>query len=466
MSSTKKNKNTPRGSRSTTASSGSAATQRTAVPNSNSNDVHRQSPGLRQSPRLREKYGALQQYSQELLTPPVPDGGAAQTNANAYINQSWPAANLDRAMGSGRPPLFPSTHRHLPPPLPAISINMHSQPMESQLTVATAIRNTNTTTNYDDEVLFPRHNDEYEVEEEEEEEEDDNDDEAVRGTHRKTTARDVDDDDDDSSTKLSNEDASSINDYSADVYDVNERTYHFMGKIPISPSNRSAVEAVYMLEAYTLVKDQKQMRRMQVAERVRSKYRELIDNIPNSRFSENALKAQMVTKLYRARNNSSAEAFLDKVEDVAGHVRGIAGKFKGAGKPIHTLRSGCSLSDAKKEHIAHEYKVWLLKEKKGDDSNGAGSAVSVIVSCLLTYRSITSALIKCIHVFVLMTREAQHTSVFRTDGGSQLHHACIYLHAWCTRATQMSSLILHKLEPAVLVKKCEVLTNFTSKFIP
>ena len=455
MSSTKKNKNTPRGSRSTTASSGSAATQRTAVPNSNSNDVHRQSPGLRQSPRLRERYGAVQ-YSQELLTPPVPDGGAAQTNANAYINQSWPAANLDRAMGSGRPPLFPSTHRHLPPPLPAISINTHSQPMESQLTVATAIRNTNTTTNYDDEVLFPRHNDEYEVEEEEEEEEDDNDDEAVRGTHRKTTARDVDDDDDDSSTKLSNEDASSINDYSADVYDVNERTYHFMGKIPINPSNRSAVEAVYLLEAYTLVKDQKQMRRLQVAERVRSKYRELIDNIPNSRFSESALKANMVTKLYRARANSSAEAFLDKVEDVAGHVRGIAAKFKGAGKPIHTLRSGCSLSDAKKEHIAHEYQVWLKKENKGDDSNGADSAVSTIVSFLI-YRSITSALTKlqsliCSYLSVLMTSDAQHTR-FRMGGGLRLHHACIYLHAWCTRVTQMSSLIRHKQEAAVRVKK-------------
>ena len=392
MSSTKK-----RGSRSATASSGSgsAVRHRTAVPNSNSNsnDVHRQSPGLRQSPRLREKYAALQ-YSQELLTPPVPDGGAAQTNANAaYINQSWPAANLDRVMGSGRPPLFPSTHRHLPPPLPAI-INMHSQLMESQLTLATAIRDTNTTTNYDDEVLFPRHNDEYEVEEEEEDEDEDEDeDKAVGGTHRKTPARDVDDDDDDSSTKLSKEDVSSINDYSADEYDVDERTYHFMGKIPINSSNRAAVEAVYMLEAYTLVKDQKQMRRLQVAERVRSKYRELIDNIPNSRFSKNALKANMVTKLYRARNNSSSEAFLDKVEDVAGHVRGIAGKFKGAGKPLHTLRSGCSLTDAKNEHIAHEYEVWL-KKKEADDSNGAGSAVSAIVSCLLIYCSISSALTK------------------------------------------------------------------------
>ncbi len=47
-----------------------------------------------------------------------------------------------------------------------------------------------------------------------------------------------------------------ITDYTADTYDVHERTAHFMvmERRPISSANRIAVEAVYMIEALTTVR--------------------------------------------------------------------------------------------------------------------------------------------------------------------------------------------------------------------
>ena len=59
-----------------------------------------------------------------------------------------------------------------------------------------------------------------------------------------------------------------ITDYTANQYDVHERTAHYMERRPISASNRIAVEAVYMVEALTLVKSMRTMRRPEIAEHV------------------------------------------------------------------------------------------------------------------------------------------------------------------------------------------------------
>ncbi len=64
-----------------------------------------------------------------------------------------------------------------------------------------------------------------------------------------------------------------IPDYTANQYDVHEHMAHYMERRPISAANRIAVEAVYMVEALTLVKSMRTMRRQVIAERVQEKYK-------------------------------------------------------------------------------------------------------------------------------------------------------------------------------------------------
>jgi hypothetical protein len=52
-----------------------------------------------------------------------------------------------------------------------------------------------------------------------------------------------------------------LNNYSATDYPLNERISYFMDRLPISSSNRSAVEAVYMVEALTIVHSSKTMKK-------------------------------------------------------------------------------------------------------------------------------------------------------------------------------------------------------------
>ena len=56
-----------------------------------------------------------------------------------------------------------------------------------------------------------------------------------------------------------------ITDYTMDTYDIHEPTAHFMECCPIAASNRIAVEAVYMIEALTIVKSMKTMWKPEIA---------------------------------------------------------------------------------------------------------------------------------------------------------------------------------------------------------
>ncbi len=60
--------------------------------------------------------------------------------------------------------------------------------------------------------------------------------------------------------------------YTADTYDIHERTAHFMERRPISCASHIAVEAVYMVEVLTIVKSMKTMRKAEIAQRVQDNY--------------------------------------------------------------------------------------------------------------------------------------------------------------------------------------------------
>ena len=141
-----------------------------------------------------------------------------------------------------------------------------------------------------------------------------------------------------------------ITDYTANQYDVHERTAHYMERRPISASNRIAVEAVYMVEALTLVKSMRTMRRQEIAERVQEKYKAFIRSIPIDRFSDSAIRSMMQEKYYRAKG-TSADGLLTKANDVLKNVRAMAAGVRGVGTPLHQIPSGRSLHDMRNEFI-------------------------------------------------------------------------------------------------------------------
>ena len=145
-----------------------------------------------------------------------------------------------------------------------------------------------------------------------------------------------------------------ITDYTADTYDVHERTAHFMERRPISAANRIAVEAVYMVEALTMVRSMKTMRKPEIAAKVQAKYKELIQSIPLERFSDMTLKMMMETKYYRAKG-TSADGLLTKATEVLKNVRIMAAGIKGIGTPLHNIPSGRSLMDMRNQFILSKW---------------------------------------------------------------------------------------------------------------
>jgi len=145
-----------------------------------------------------------------------------------------------------------------------------------------------------------------------------------------------------------------ITDYTADTYDIHECSAHFMERRPIAASNRIAVEAVYMVEALTIVKSMKMMRKPEIAQRVQDKYRAFINAIPLERFSDRPLKVTMEAKYFRAKG-MSADGSLTKANDVLKNVRLMAAGIRGVGTLLHQIPSGRSLMDMRNEFILKKW---------------------------------------------------------------------------------------------------------------
>ncbi len=82
------------------------------------------------------------------------------------------------------------------------------------------------------------------------------------------------------------EDEYAITDYIASQYDINERISHFMGCVPIFLNNCIAVEAAYMVEAFSLVKSMRRMKKPEIAAVVQDKYKAFIGALPLSCFAD------------------------------------------------------------------------------------------------------------------------------------------------------------------------------------
>ncbi len=113
-------------------------------------------------------------------------------------------------------------------------------------------------------------------------------------------------------------------------------------------------EAAYMIEAVTLVKSMRSMRKAEIAQKVQDKYKLCLRAIPLDRFADASIKIKMTEKYFRAKTNS-AEGFLTKATDVLKNVRSLAAGIQGIGTPLHQIPSGKSLMDMKNEFILRKY---------------------------------------------------------------------------------------------------------------
>ena len=160
--------------------------------------------------------------------------------------------------------------------------------------------------------------------------------------------------DEDAHTALS--DYGGITDYTANQFDIHERVAHFMEGRPISAYNRVAVEAAYMVEALTLVRGMRTMRKPEVAKHVQDRYKALIHDIVPAQFADNYIKVKMEEKYFRAKG-TSADGFLTKANDVLKNVRALAAGIRGVGSPLHQIPSGRSLTDMQNEFILKRWSV-------------------------------------------------------------------------------------------------------------
>jgi hypothetical protein len=131
-----------------------------------------------------------------------------------------------------------------------------------------------------------------------------------------------------------------------------------MERRPISTYNQIAVEAAYMVEALTLVKSMRTMRKPEVAQHVQERYKAFIRGIPLERFSDNSIKVKMEEKYYRAKGTST-DGLLMKANEVLKNVCVLAAGVKGVGTPLHQIPSGRSLTDVRNEFIL---KKWSAKQ--------------------------------------------------------------------------------------------------------
>ena len=140
-----------------------------------------------------------------------------------------------------------------------------------------------------------------------------------------------------------------ISEFTTEQFEVNERCSYFMNRVPISNDNRAAVEAVYMIEAITIVRSGNTLRKPEQATKIMATYKGLIANIPDNRFGNCKLKDDMLTGYFRAKTGS-ASGLQGKIESVKSIVSRIVRELK-----LSKLPSGCGIHDVKDRWIRDRF---------------------------------------------------------------------------------------------------------------
>jgi hypothetical protein len=141
-------------------------------------------------------------------------------------------------------------------------------------------------------------------------------------------------------------------------FDVNERCRYYMNGQAISPQTRQAVEFVYMIESLTLVTGEDTTDRATLHMKVFDRYKQLVRNIPATRFSQFDLQHQMSIKMYNSKaENGSAPSFYRAARKVKESVQAIIRKIP----TLPKLPSGRDIFDIRDDFILREYKATMGK---------------------------------------------------------------------------------------------------------
>jgi hypothetical protein len=141
-------------------------------------------------------------------------------------------------------------------------------------------------------------------------------------------------------------------------FDVNERCRYYMNGAPISPQTRQAVEFVYMIEALSLVTGEDTTDRATLHTKVFNRYKQLVRNIPATRFSQFDLQNQMCTRIYNSKaENGSAPSFFRTTKKVKESVQTMIRKIP----TLPKLPSGRDIFDVRNDFILSEYKAAMGK---------------------------------------------------------------------------------------------------------
>jgi hypothetical protein len=121
-----------------------------------------------------------------------------------------------------------------------------------------------------------------------------------------------------------------------------------------SPPTTTLLEAIYMVEALTLVKSMKTMRTPEVAQRLQEQYNGFIREIPLTHFADASIKVKIEEKDFHAKG-SSADGLLMKANKVLKYVCVLAAGIRGVSMPLHQIPSGKSLTAMRNEFILKKW---------------------------------------------------------------------------------------------------------------
>jgi hypothetical protein len=139
-------------------------------------------------------------------------------------------------------------------------------------------------------------------------------------------------------------------------FTVNERCSYYMDRVPITLSNRHAVEIVYMVEAETLCRNENTMKLPELQLKIFNRYKSLISAIPASRFGDLSLKGYMVKGIKNSKGpggSGSPPSHWTRTKDAKLKVQAIMRQIP----TIAKLPSGRDIIDVRNSFILKEYKA-------------------------------------------------------------------------------------------------------------
>ena len=119
---------------------------------------------------------------------------------------------------------------------------------------------------------------------------------------------------------------------------------------------RRAVEIVLLIHCGMVCRGREQMRSAQLHQLMLEEYRRVVDDLPDSMFTDPSIKASMKLKLFNAQSNLNGKQLWKKQQDWLKVIRNEYVTNMAGGLRLSDLPSGTSLRDAMTGLIVRKWK--------------------------------------------------------------------------------------------------------------